>query len=864
MQSGQPAAQVVPINSKNVAGVKDRAKLARLPAPAHHVREKGKQAISKALQKVFDNADDALFTLADKATNNQEQNLFFESMREVRIRRRHMEAKFATAIDEAFARLLSDKPDLPSSDEYLADQEISLDDISLVKNDDLEELVAVDTMVTKANTACGESLQMLSLRLDSLVPSKVYQKNNPLGPQVVCQSFINTAKDLDADIKAKLVLFKLFDQYVVANLPRIIEMLNQVLIGQGVLPSMQQNKRAPKRRDPRVTSSGPVMVNGKSVEDMTPQESVNAAEVTLNALRGLMHGQGQSAPNGSSTLGSMPSGSMSASPMSSGATQNTVSPQTMSAGFGETVSPMGSGFSNSNGSYLGGDELVTTLSQLQSQQQASWQQQGVNSNYKLMDVNGFINQMLQSQGGQKSLGTMENDVINLVKMLFEFILDDRNLAAPLKAILGRLQIPMLKVALMDKSFFSKAGHPARRLLNEMATAALGWEEDPKNEGEPKDPLYKKICSIVQTLLGEFESDVSLFTDMLTDFVAFIDREKRRASVLERRTLDAEDGKAKAEAARAQVAQALEEKTAGKTLPKVVNTLIENAWSNVLFLISLRDGVSSDNWRDALKTAENLIWSVTAEVNQESRSQLIGMIPTIIKNLKIGLEKISYNPFETTQLLGQLEKIHMQRLQAPEKTKVVDEPSNSGDQAANAEVKPVKPAPANPQPEQVQNSEKAVAETKGEVEAKVKQAEPTAPAVVKPVQQQPAEQKSANANTNVQKANSAKDTTLVSAQDAKAVETIDESYLALVSKLTQGSWFELDDGKQHYRCRLAAIIKATGKYIFVNRNGMKVAEESRDTLAIAMKKGDLRLLDDSMLFDRALESVIGSLRDTRTA
>jgi len=42
----------------------------------------------------------------------------------------------------------------------------------------------------------------------------------------------------------------------------------------------------------------------------------------------------------------------------------------------------------------------------------------------------------------------------------------------------------------------------------------------------------------------------------------------------------------------------------------------------------------------------------------------------------------------------------------------------------------------------------------------------------------------------------------------------------------------------------------------------VAEESRESLAIAMKKGSLRLLDDSMLFDRALESVIGSLRQQR--
>ena len=66
----------------------------------------------------------------------------------------------------------------------------------------------------------------------------------------------------------------------------------------------------------------------------------------------------------------------------------------------------------------------------------------------------------------------------------------------------------------------------------------------------------------------------------------------------------------------------------------------------------------------------------------------------------------------------------------------------------------------------------------------------------------------------------------------------------------------------FRSRLAAIIRATGKYIFVNRSGVKVAEETRMSLALALKSGRLQVLDDGMLFDRALEAVIGNLRTNR--
>ena len=98
-----------------------------------------------------------------------------------------------------------------------------------------------------------------------------------------------------------------------------------------------------------------------------------------------------------------------------------------------------------------------------------------------------------------------------------------------------------------------------------------------------------------------------------------------------------------------------------------------------------------------------------------------------------------------------------------------------------------------------------------------------------------------------------------------VAHIESQHLALVANITQGTWFEMmGENGEKYRCRLAAIIRPAGKYIFVNRSGMKVAEESRETLALALQQKRMSILDDGMLFDRALEAVIGNLRDKRPA
>jgi hypothetical protein len=73
---------------------------------------------------------------------------------------------------------------------------------------------------------------------------------------------------------------------------------------------------------------------------------------------------------------------------------------------------------------------------------------------------------------------------------------------------------------------------------------------------------------------------------------------------------------------------------------------------------------------------------------------------------------------------------------------------------------------------------------------------------------------------------------------------------------------LIEDEQSVRCKLAAKINAIDKYIFVNRQGVKVVEKTRLGLAHELKDGAVRMISDGLLFSRALESVIGNLRDSQ--
>ena len=818
---------VVQLNTDRTAapGAPAQVVLARLPAAMHSLRDKARQQLQGLLRDLFDKVDDAMFELADKANNNHEQNLYFDSMREVRLRRRTMEASFFRSIDIRFAQLLDHNA---YRDEVQVDKEFSLDDLALVQNDDLEEMVAIDGMINKANEQFAESIQHLTLRIDHLVPIKVYQKNNPLGVDVICNAFNEASKTLKIDVKAKLVLFKLFDNMVMSKLGDLFRSLNQLLIEANIMPSLKQGARAKRPSAPVV---GDLYGAGISAEQGGDhQDEANASgqalgnqvydeqtNQVLHTLRNLLSARG---------------------------------------GAGAPVA-------RATGEEIASQDLVKILSFAQHQNTLS---APVNSSGVQVNIRDLLQDLLRNHEQKiQPINQVDDDVINLVSMMFDFILDDRNLAAPMKALIGRLQIPMLKVAIADKTFFSKGGHPARRLLNEMAMAALGWQES-SEENQRKDSLYNKMEAIVQTVLSDFETDISIFNNLLTEFRSFLEKDKRRALILEQRTIDAEDGKAKSERARTQVDSVLNRLTFGHDLPAPAQKLLREAWGNVLFITSLKQGVESPEWQAEIRTAQQLVWSLTAPMTKENRLGLLKLVPELLQKLRVGLEGISYSPFETTQLFKQLETLHLTRLRSVPKVQEAPTPVVTV-KLADVKVAPSKPAAVAPV------VAPAVVKAAPAVESSVAEAQPPAaeiaPAEVSVVEAvneiaAPVVEPLVPHNASLEALE-----TFVVVSDEPIVEVHADAlpegdqHLALVGNITQGSWFEMqsDDG-QKFRCRLAAIIRATGKYIFVNRSGVKVAEETRMTLALALKSGRLQVLDDGMLFDRALEAVIGTLRASR--
>ncbi|TDT38482.1 uncharacterized protein DUF1631 [Halospina denitrificans] len=572
----------------------------RLPREIRQVWETVAPGLADLLGSALDAIDDSLFELANGARSNNDQNRYFETMREVRIKRKGIEKQF----QEGLANLFRHPPASDISRRHeKPPQPVSAHSLSLVDNDDLEEQVAINAMTNKAVVSFQGTLLPLQTRLTSLYPG--HNKDspvNPLAPEPLSNLFREACSDLDIQIRERLILLKHFDRYVLASLGLVLDEANRILIQAGVVPNFHYEAR----KSEQVTESQ----TRRNKEKESAADAASGKEF-LESIGALLSGYRRHSPHAS----------------------------------GDTSGP--------DSFYIvSKKELYDLLSQMPQPQAESDLTQGRPERPDLREmISDLLARQPTTEGRTAALESMDEDLINLVALLFEFILDDHNLSPPVQVLISRLQIPILKVVVKDRSFFSKPSHPARKLLNALARAGIGWS----NHGEKnRDRLYDEIHRVVHRIIEEFNGDVTLFETLYDEFETFLSRENRKATLVEQRTRESERGRIKSRKAQETVDQVLKERLENRQVPDSVRELLVNGWSRVMFLAYLRDD-AEHRWAQTVRVVDDLLWCLRPHPESQDREQWVRLVPALIKSVRAGLEEVSYNANRLDSTMAELKK-----------------------------------------------------------------------------------------------------------------------------------------------------------------------------------------------------------------
>ena len=739
-----------------------------------------------SFSSMLDRVSDLLMMRAEKSDVRDDQALFLDSRGLLHTERSNLM--------EAFERHLREQVDRRVRGEDQAKADFSAVDarkLTLVDTTAMDESVVLGNIVRVVENLCHDELQEFNRAVGYLLGRPDMETAaNPLAPTTIVQAFTEALHSIKGDARIKFTILKELNQSSLGDLNAIYADLNKHLTNLHVVPPARGMKI---RRGGAGGERGGKDGHAADGHD----EAAPAPEIDLMAVLQRLAGAGlgltRLAPGMPAGLPQMADGSL---------------PQIHAPVF----PPMPAG-PPAIGQFGGPRILVTqelgdALARLQ-QGETGFDVGGVPVQFAGVPegMHNVLRDLQESPLGAKA-NQLEAMTIELVAMLFDFIFETKDLPDSMKVLIGRLQIPVLKAAMLDGAFFSKKTHPSRVFVNALAHAGIGWSPTMGTD----DPLYKKIESLVHRVLDEFSDDIYLFDTLREDLVAFLAEEEKNAEATIQSTADEINQRDRQEIARVVARSEIERRLETNTVPNFLAGFLREKWIATLSQHHLQGGEESEAWNAALTTLDDMVWSVQPKRSSEDRKKLIAMLPNLLKRLHGGLHGVEWQERERELFMSNLVEAHAAAVKPSLAS--VPMPTTAVAEAAAAAA------------------EEAHAKGDDETAEKARAlAEAMAPAPPPPPPPEP------------------------------TVEVVQDRYAELAATLERGMWieFEGEDGQLAF-AKLAWVSPLRGTYLFTNRQGQKAVSLTADELADRFRNDRARLVEAEPLVDRAFVSMMASLEE----
>lgn len=736
--------------------------------------------LKRPLRACLDELERQLFALSEAARDPFDQQRHFNVRQRVMAERGALEARFLERVAEAFRQL--------GHDARPAAGEPKLLQLSLVETSEHEMTVALDKLAARGEARGGAPLYELGYRLAVLVAAPPLEGGEvPVGPLTLARSLRNAASSIELPFEHDLLLLRCLETALLPEMPAFYGSLNSMLEKEGILPLLRPY---------------PLM------RPAAPQARTAGTPATAGSPPGTMAATAASSP--------------STAAISNGpAADHGVASEPIAVL--ESLRELLARRRRSPAAYAGEpieaatpEELQTALSALQKHlsQVADKATRELRSAQLLREeLLVQLNADKPSDAPRTGLSAEQGDTVELVSMLFEQLSQQTQHSEGTHALLGGLQLPVLRMAVSDRNFFEQKEHPARQLLGTVTEVANDWLDDSGSDADRH--LRAKLEQLVERANREPPS-AGLYTALLADIQQHLTLLTRKAQATERRHIEAMQGRERLDQARQRATKLIGERFAHDPPRGLLRALLDRAWSDVLALTILRHGEDSD-----AVSAQLLI-----------TDQLLGRKPVADRvqlqaDVEAGLQQIGMHHEEAIQVA--------QRLVNPGDSPA---PTTSGETLSTTDLamrlKQHQRLGEHQQPAAPAASPDIAAGSAADAQARTGRERKEAPSRL-PARKEPV-------------------------VDPREIEMQERLRL-----LPFGRWFEFTDrktGKVTQR-KLAWFSPVSGQTLFVNRRGIRSEDISLPQLAHEIVKGRARELGEmkESLLDRAWHSLTGNLLRT---
>ena len=261
-------------------------------------------------------------------------------------------------------------------------------------------------------------------------------------------------------------------------------------------------------------------------------------------------------------------------------------------------------------------------------------------------------ELLQASGGK-----LDHMVIDVVGSLFDAILSDTRVPPQMARQIARLQLPVLRVALNDSSFFSSRRHPVRRFVNRIASLACAFDDFDDGPGKQ---FIDRVRALVQEIVeGDFDQ-VEIYSAKLASLEAFI-AEQTQGDVESQGAAETLGTKESELRLQQRYTLQLQSALQPMALPAWLNEFLPQVWGQAMVLAVSRDGADSDRAKRYKRVGRDVVMSIMPKGSPALRKKFLMALPPLMKDLNEGLALVGWPDTAQRDFFAKLLPAHAESL-----------------------------------------------------------------------------------------------------------------------------------------------------------------------------------------------------------
>jgi len=234
---------------------------------------------------------------------------------------------------------------------------------------------------------------------------------------------------------------------------------------------------------------------------------------------------------------------------------------------------------------------------------------------------------------QAATTSVERATIEVVALMFQSLLTEERIPATVRVWFARLQMPVLRVAIVEPDFFATIDHPARKLIDRMGACVMGFEAGSAGVSEPMEREIKRVVQVVEAYP---DTGRRVFQTVLTEFERFLEDYFKSEHLAASKGVSLAQQIEQRETLAIQYTIELRKMLNEVPVHDGVREFLFHVWADVLATTAVKAGQASEPTKTMRKAAADLIWLASAKVSREERSEAIRRLSPLLKKLREGM------------------------------------------------------------------------------------------------------------------------------------------------------------------------------------------------------------------------------------